>query len=1212
MSTASNLYAEKIFSEHPDVLWSLDEQVDYVSLISEQQRNILNWRVFIDGTEMLNSNFTSHVLEYTGTLKSPFPENVTNQLIGKVPTGSTGQIVCISDDIINFSDLDSTMSNFSIGAYLYSLSPFINSVEIGYEYYSTVNGTTIQKLKSYEFDIVEQWSFFSVTSDIPPENTTARIVLKINYNSGSLSENNYWFLLNGFSFGQWSEEFNATSLGITTSQLPSSIALTSSNVVQASAYSREDNKAYYLLNNNRLLAKNTGIPMVYGASNVTTLYPNIEVGLPSLIIPGNGFLNESGKYKEQTLEMWLRVNADSVSTKRIFGPISSDYGLYVDGPFLRLKIQENIGSHFVGEWTRPMLIHIRLSTNNASVLVNGEEVIKLNFLTESINMPSKLDGYGKDQDWLGFYAYEDINPIDVDCIAIYSYQVPPVLAKKRFAYGQAVEFPESLNIAYSGESVFIDYPFAKYANNYSYPDLGNWNQGIVDNLAIENNILSSPSYDLPEVVIDNGSLTGLYEDCANIQPENNKFFSFRPNETWDGTEGYILFNNLNIINQDIKAIIGSFKIDVSMPMNSTQELLRLESKSNPNNYLSVTLEDSLISYNVFYNNVNSLIKEQQVDLNNFFFATINFDLLSSFNGGDAASLLSNKNDLKLYVGGNKQLENTFQGNIYNVGLCGSRNLSKIADKFDEEGFLTNYQSSLEDLTNTIFHHISTYTLIANTVLEVYGLDIAINGYWEDYVPLQYFAKYVTDQKGDSYYDLDFLQFNINYPAPAKYIHNIDRQSWTYAQLKQQFAIPVARTYSDLDNSLFTGYNNYEDLQNKTINSYDYDTSDSVVRSYVSFQYIKTGAHAPDGYFLYTDKPLQVGVVEPSDTWKTTKYEVVNNMIIYPPKDIDFSELAIVVHLDFNIPSTRYDKVNIKKLQLASESLNSDQANPIGTRFGSEIYPYKKSGYYYNYKDKNPFTIYKGSSPYLYLTRYSGITVQGEIDPLIDRGLSIPINKGLDANYKMIALQMAVRHDRDFFPYSAIPIFELEAKNSTLVFYMVATDPTGKRARIYAIDIKTGKLEDGISFYINGKITRDPVITVKEWAFLGIAFPNPLDFGRTQGSISLHAPLTFNTISYYLASNLQETQKITNRPWLKVKGISPNQLDWLFWDLNFMWRGVLVLATSSYYGIDPVTIYKNYTGTNKIIISDDSSFMLNQYEYNFYKDISWQQTTNNAV
>jgi hypothetical protein len=43
MSSPSNLYAEKIFSEHPVALWAFDEKIDYLSVISEAKRDINTW-----------------------------------------------------------------------------------------------------------------------------------------------------------------------------------------------------------------------------------------------------------------------------------------------------------------------------------------------------------------------------------------------------------------------------------------------------------------------------------------------------------------------------------------------------------------------------------------------------------------------------------------------------------------------------------------------------------------------------------------------------------------------------------------------------------------------------------------------------------------------------------------------------------------------------------------------------------------------------------------------------------------------------------------------------------------------------------------------------------------------------------------------------------------------------------------------------------------
>ena len=46
MSQPSNLYAEKVYSEHPTILWALDDQADYISLITENQRDIRNDRTY--------------------------------------------------------------------------------------------------------------------------------------------------------------------------------------------------------------------------------------------------------------------------------------------------------------------------------------------------------------------------------------------------------------------------------------------------------------------------------------------------------------------------------------------------------------------------------------------------------------------------------------------------------------------------------------------------------------------------------------------------------------------------------------------------------------------------------------------------------------------------------------------------------------------------------------------------------------------------------------------------------------------------------------------------------------------------------------------------------------------------------------------------------------------------------------------------------------
>ena len=58
MSSPSNLYAEKIFAEHPIALWALDDEAHYISLISEEQRDLSNWTI-TGGTSILDTSLCS-------------------------------------------------------------------------------------------------------------------------------------------------------------------------------------------------------------------------------------------------------------------------------------------------------------------------------------------------------------------------------------------------------------------------------------------------------------------------------------------------------------------------------------------------------------------------------------------------------------------------------------------------------------------------------------------------------------------------------------------------------------------------------------------------------------------------------------------------------------------------------------------------------------------------------------------------------------------------------------------------------------------------------------------------------------------------------------------------------------------------------------------------------------------------------------------------
>ena len=1184
MSNPSNLYAEKVYSEHPTILWALDDTADYLSLITEEQRAFTSW------TKTNVDSFAST----SAPLTEPFTDSTVNKLNLVIPANTSFTIICVSEDLINFSTLDSDLGTFAVGAYFFDSTAVLSSVSIGYQYTDTTTSSDVENLNTFDTSLNARWGFVSGTFEIPNENTTMRAVIKATFNGGA-STSSEAFYVNGVTVGQWSEEHNNISLGAQSLSITSSIAIAATSGIEAEAYGLGGDHGYYLMNNNSLVARNSGVPMVYGASGSTILRPNAS-GEPSLIIPGKGFLNEDGQYKDYTVEFWTRINSDAVEPKRIFGPIASLDGLYVEGGFLTLVIGKVFGSHFVGEWFRPMLIHIRIIRNNATVLVNGEEVINLNIETDNLVLPEILDG-SDEQDWLGFYAYSDVTPIEIDCVAIYPYQVAIPVAKRRWVYGQGVLSPEGIDSAYGGSSAFIDYGFADYTANYTYPNFANWNQGSFDNLITAATHIGTPEYQLPVIFIEEEEIQDLYDDNQEIQDEDNKFITFRPTTSWNSVHAYYNFTNFNVLNEEVKAVYGVFSHDDITSIDQT--LFKIYNKTN-GNYFKVTQDDDDIVYSLYYNGATtSLYTYSGIDVDEIFAAGINIpDLVTRF-GGSVASFFGNRNALELYVAGDTTAANTFEGHLYSFGLSTAVNAKEAEDYFDDGFAATTSGESLIGFT-------ASYTLLPSEAYDTYFLDIGVAGYWEDYLPLSYFAQFVQDSNANLFYELDFLQFNIGYPSPSQLLAESSTSGWTYEELAEDYETPIQRTYNQLDNYLFTGWENYTQMSGQTEKYYEYNTEDAAIRSYVTFQYIEDGANAPRSNFTTVRTAREGSIIEMSNfqDWLTTKFEVVDNTLIYPASDVDFNELAIVTHLDFNIRGILTKPLRLKRLELASQAFNDNSFNPIGTRFGIDIFPYKKAGIYYDYKSKNPFSIYKGSTPYLYLNKTSGIKIRGDYDPLINRGLSVPVNINRADNYRLSAFQMWMRYDERQFPETAVELFEIKHKSNTIKFYFKADSETGDRARIYAKNLLTGEDYSGISYYWNGRLVREPVVTRNEWGVLGIGFTTALNFDLFLGAINLNGQFTFNNVAFYQANNLQQIQSVLTRPWQQVISYDGTNFEWEYWKNSGNWEGVLVLGSSELYGVNPTDVYNTYIGTNKIIFDDDEGLTVDADKIKVYQNTTW--------
>jgi hypothetical protein len=1194
MTIKSNLYIEKVSSEHPIAVWMLNDQLDYISLITETERAIettANWTV-TNATASLSTTDPDNV---------PFPDSHVTKILGNVP-GSTTNIVIESDFYTLLSEFNTSQANFAISANVYIASIYSNSVSFGYKYFNGVS--TVEVLETRSISVADQgkWIFLSDTFDIPPVGSTnIQMLFKINISTGGSVSSDYSFYFNGITFGQWAEEFNKSSLGLDLSEYtPPSGFIPGLDIVPAIPYGVSDQNAYYVVDSNNLYAKNFGVPIVYGSANITKLYYNENA--PSLVFPGYGFLNQKGKYNDYTAEMWVKINADTPEPHRIFGPVFSNDGLYIEGPFLTFVIGGKYSSHYVGEWYRPMLIHIRYIQNNLSVLLNGEQVINIPFIENDLAVPTEFDGE-VNQDWLGFYAYPDITPLEIDSFAIYSYSVANEVAKRRWVWGQGIIAPEQTGSALNAVTSFNDYAYSNYSVNYSYPDYAKWDQAFFSNIATTSRSLQLPSYSLPLINFKTKTLQEFYDDNEAIMsddPDGYKFFSFKPNGTWDLIESTAYFSEYGFLSEPVDSFYGLFYSDGS----ATEELLFKVENKITKEYLKAVLDSTTITYSAKFSGMSTeqVLGTKTITADQRFVAGINVPTLSQKSISGIRKFFSNESVLGIYMFGD-DVDNTFSGRVYSFNFDGKYNNRKLNLADYEDGFF----DTTEDTANLILNHTANYTLEAFEKYFQYFLDISIAGYWQDYMPLTYFGKYVTDFEGVQHYDLDMIQFNIDYPEPIETESVELTQEWNYNDLNIWFRQDTTRTYASLDSFDYTGWDDYAEMNLQTTQYQFYDTVDNYVRSYVSFQPVLSGANQS-----LLDLPNHVqartnGIVDTTTLigqWEESAYEVVDGSIIFPPtideryRSVDFNDYALVYHLDFKAKATLQNKVSVKNLQLASQVLERSSFTEMGTKFAIPVYPFTKLGFSYDFKAKNYTSTYKSSTPHLYLNRHSGWRIRKASDDLTERGISIPINFQEAAVFEIKGVQMWIRYSESSFPTTATRLFSLEHNDGIYDFYIIG-DSSTQRGLVYGKDRLTDSPIDGVQYYVNGSLVERPYLVNQEWLVLGVQFPTNVSFNNDVGRLNLNGPFTYNNVSAYLITNLERAQTIVYRNWGQVA----DEI-WDYWENSFTWANTLIISSTDIGILNFGNIYQQYVGTNRLIVDDPTGGLLvNPERLRFYEGIS---------
>jgi hypothetical protein len=1194
MTTPSNLYAEKIFSEHPLEMWTLDDETHYLSWIDGTGRDIKNWTFNESSVNVYNQDDAEFDDSQYEVLSVPFPTSVQNQITVAENSGAV-TLAFVSESLkFDSSQIDPVSGCISLGFKMFSNDESISAIRVGYY----IDGAEDAILKDVSNIVYGEWASVLEVFSIQPTETAEYVYMVIQIDMQDSDQVSDIFI-NGIVLGQGAEYFSNVSLGINYDTIPDGIylpeSLTQREGILAKPYGLSDANGYYLIHNDFALASQSGMPMVHGSNTSTILNPlTADLGIPNLMIPGKGFLTNLNKYKTLVLEFWIKVNHNGnndSSPYRIVGPVAGTDGLYVDESFFILKIGNKHVSHFVGEWARPMLVHFEVSENYATLMIDGKSVISLTFDSSTTDFTQTKNGDGESQDWLGFYCPSEImDSMELDCIAIYSQSIPNVVALRRYGYGQGVDYPFTTNTAYGGTSVYLDFSKSGYNKNIDYPNINKWGSGFSENVSVLENSgtgssgVSYPTYSMPALTHPSKDLeTWILNNREMALDSIADGSTFMMDPLLDGEKAFLSISGLsNFSGKKAEAFGAIFMPGTAAESDEIYPVFSIYNNSNTDRILvsvknidetqkvvySVRLSGT--EYDVFSTDIGEKTEILcGVYLSEFvsYISSLDTDIYDNDISIETFSF-SNASALNLYIGSDPDSELTFDGKFKKFFVMNKTSLDRhIAEHewFDlalVDGILVDETVGNDYLSDIL----TTYTTYEIKPLlhgpTGYILDIAAEGFWSDYVPLSVLMKdvYTDLEETETSRELDFMQFNIGYPE-------------------------------NMTSDLF--------------------------KSYVSFEYsnLFTGEALESYTIVSSGDVVEPGVGSP---WHGKKFEVKDGSIVYAPVDegedrpegapevFNLENIIMNIHLEFRIDSVSYQPITIKSLQISGVSLNHETPNPVQTRYdGVEIIPKTEVDGVVDYKAKNPYRILKTTDEYLYLTSKSGIELC--LEDNTSGKLSVAINAGNEAEYNISSLQFAFNH-RGFFSEEKELAFKIESQSisgKTLSFYVESVNEDNTRG-ILTVE-EDGEEYLGVDFFLNGIEVRSPVLKRGEWTMLGLSFVPALSFSSSQGEFSIFSKILINNISYYQISEEQISQYRIFKKWSEVEGVDNDWDYWLGTDPLYpdTWEMMLTTQESSAISIGATDVYKIFMGTNKIISdsrSDDIAFALPFYQYIVYNNV----------
>lgn len=1172
MFSPSNLYAEKIFAEHPLDLWALDESVGYVELLSGTNTDLsgytLSCKKASDGTAFTGTFLVTEETNPEGIKPKDAPAyKIRFSPTATVPQGGIDLVIEMESPASALS-VPSNAKGFSLSTSTY-FTPEVSSVQFGYYGTSSYNYGDVLPVRSLVWEPLS--STFLKSSAVTNKKIMMRVAFRLEYSQPI----DMW--INSISAGIESEEFSGTDNGIVPQATTLSIngVDTSISYYPAETYGLSTSNGYYIIENGVPLAKNTSIPLVFGASNSTVIKPSSD-GKPSLIIPGYNFLNESGINFIRTFECWIRINSNSVIPKRIFGPTASTDGLYAHGPLLTLKVGNNLVSHYVGEWQRPMLVQVVIQPTIISLIVNGETVASMSVqLSQESLAPAT-------EDFIGFYAHADVPSIEIDCIAIYPYAVPDQMAKRRFIYGQAVDLPETINTAFGGSTVVADGVTSNYDKLYSFPNNSKWSSGILDNLSTDGYKLELPGYSLPEVFLNNIITRSSWYEANHINGTSvlslphRKTFTSRTSALSSTDQVYIAFDKLSKVSYSkVGGVYGVFKKPVDQLEQET--LMRLENTLTKD-YLDIQIHTNMTIHYVFN---GWLFNSHEISNNEIFSVGVNFSKMSEIYP-TMSNFFSSIGSIKMYLGGAPGTQ-SFGGEIAEAGILSVSDIAAISD-------MSNNPLISPEYGEPILMSKKIFGLVGLDILGVFSLDIQSSGTWQDVVPMSVLSKDLVDgSKG-----LSFFQVNLDYPE-----HKI------FSSGNYDTSDAIAKMYV----------------------SFQHTTSGAMLTSN------KTKVS------LSSTKEVSPLTSWENDSYEVVDGTIVRLPDGVSPSEI-VAILSLEISVDgINANPIAIRSIGLASLYLDSTSLR-EIGSKYGTKFHpfkeveEDVYVSTPECSFISYRGSTPYMYLTGRTGFKLAGQIDNVTHRGVAVHVNQTSVNLFYVASITLSMVSQSSEFPAGTNRIFEIEGKRLALSASGEIVPVATYLRFSTKRSLISNTRATIICQIKNEDGtfsdynkVSFYMNGKQVYRPEISSNEWSTLSIAFDEVLDMSNITGKIEFLGDMLFNNVSVYrMPESLSNITLVTN-PWNETKyqiGTWENVLDADGFEVptndpadDKSWFATYATVEQTKSKIDQVDIYKSYTGTNRIVADTyesvaDLRFVAEKCEYSIVNNINWKTVIKKPV